>query len=279
MIRWCNSRQELEQCIEQIRPMAQALESYTTKHRTIPGWCGICQKISDLRIMPPEGGTWYNLREGIVCSRCGLNGRMRMINEALREIRPTARFLTMERVTPLFGKISEQYPFAEGCEFFGEDAEPGSLHRVGVHLCVRHENMLRLSHKDESIRYMFHGDVLEHVPDPNKALAECYRVLEPGGTLLFTCPFFDLEEHVIRCRLVDGKLEHFLPPAYHGNPVDRAGSLVFTQHGWPLLQEIRDAGFCVVKIGLLYDAFQGIVSNNNPYPEGHMWPVMFKACK
>jgi hypothetical protein len=61
--------------------------------------------------------------------------------------------------------------------------------------------------------------------------------------------------------------------------VDSNGSLVFTQHGWPLLTEIRVAGFRDVQIGLLYDAFQRIVSNNNPYPEGHMWPVLFKACK
>jgi len=278
VIGWVESRQELEKCIERIKPMAQVVEKYISEHQTIPGWCGACQKISAFRVMPPEGGTWFNLREGIMCGGCGLNGRMRMINEALSEIRPTSPFLMMERITPLFIKISEQYPFVEGCEFFGVEAEPGSLHQVGE-LQVRHENMLSLSYRDNTIRYLFHGDVLEHVPDWNKALAECCRVLEPGGTLLFTCPFFDLEEHLIRCQLVDGKLQHFHPPAYHGNPVDASGSLVFAQHGWPLLQDIREAGFCKVEVGLHYDPFQGIVSNNNPYPEGHMWPVIFKASK
>lgn len=278
MIRWFDNRQELEKCFERIKPMARAVEKYILEQRKIPGWCGVCQKISTFRVMPPEVGTWSDLREFIICGSCGLNGRMRMISEALNEIRPTNPFLMMERVTPLFAKMSEKYPFVEGCEFFGVNAKPGSVHQVGK-LLVRHENMLRLSCKDESIRYLFHGDILEHVPDPNKALTECFRVLEPGGTLLFTCPFFDLEEHLVRCQMTDGKLQHFLQPVYHGNPVDSSGSLVFTQHGWPLLRDIREAGFFKVEAGVLYDAFQGIVGNNNPYPEGYMWPVIFKASK
>ena len=32
-------------------------------------------------------------------------------------------------------------------------------------------------------------DVLEHIPDPEKALSEIFRVLKPGGTLHMTAPF------------------------------------------------------------------------------------------
>jgi hypothetical protein len=52
---------------------------------------------------------------------------------------------------------------------------------------------------------------------------------------------------------------------------------VFTHHGWPLLEDVVAAGFSKSEIGLSYDPFQGIVSNGNPYPEGHMWPVLFRA--
>lgn len=32
-------------------------------------------------------------------------------------------------------------------------------------------------------------EVLEHLEEPAKAIRECYRVLRPGGTAIFTCPF------------------------------------------------------------------------------------------
>jgi hypothetical protein len=97
--------------------------------------------------------------------------------------------------------------------------------------------------------------------------------------MIFTVPFFDLESHIVRCTSKDGDLVHHFPAAFHGNPVSDRGSLVFVQHGWPLLDEVRSAGFSRVSIGILYDPFQGIVSSNSPYREGFMWPLLFRAVK
>ena len=33
-------------------------------------------------------------------------------------------------------------------------------------------------------------DVLEHVPNPDKFIAEMYRVLKPGGNIILSTPFF-----------------------------------------------------------------------------------------
>ena len=95
--------------------------------------------------------------------------------------------------------------------------------------------------------------------------------------MLFSVPFYDLHDHLVRCRIENGKLSHVLPPAYHGNPVGNNRSLVFFHPGWRLLDELRDAGFVRVEIGLYYDVYQGIVSNNNPYPDGHMWPIILRC--
>ena len=30
-------------------------------------------------------------------------------------------------------------------------------------------------------------------------------------------------------------------------------------------------------MGLVYDTLCGVIPNNNPYVEGHMWPIFFSA--
>lgn len=277
MIHWLSGREELEAEVSRINELAQRVECYIDSKESLPGYCSCCREIVTFAVCHPRDGGWTDLRESIQC-KCGLNGRMRMVWSALAEVDVCERFLMMERVTPFFHRIERAYPFVEGCEYFGDDCTPGSYHSFGEQK-IRHESMLHLSYDSNTFNYLFHGDVLEHVPDYRKALGECYRVLKPGGTLLFTTPFFFIDKNVIRSALVDGALQHYLPAAYHGNPVNAQGSLVFTEFGWELLEDICNAGFSKVSIGLLYDPFQGIVSNHNPYPEGHMWPLVFKSQK
>ena len=224
----------------------------------------------------PDGG-WTNLREALVCE-CGLNSRMRMIMGVMERYAPVERFLMFERVTPLFARMQERYPFVEGCEFFGDDANPGEI-RQAYGIDVRHENMLSLSYADRTFRYVFHGDVLEHVPDMQTALRECHRVLEPGGTLLFTCPVFNFRKHRVRAVVANGELRHILEPAYHGNPMDSEGALVFAEPGLELLDDLHRAGFSGAEIGLAFDPAQGILRDGNPYSEYNMWPIIFKATK
>lgn len=48
---------------------------------------------------------------------------------------------------------------------------------------------LRVPFRDASFHVVLMSEVIEHVPDPGKALEEVARVLRPGGTLLLTWPF------------------------------------------------------------------------------------------
>lgn len=200
---------------------------------------------------------------------------------AWRELRAKLGFkrsLVLERVTPLFRLFHREDAALEGCEFLGADRQPGvTYHYFGLQ--VRHESMLAFSMPDASLDLLMHFDVLEHVPGHREGLAECARVLRPGGSMLFTLPFFAaLEEHRVRAR-PDGRggIEHLMPEAYHGNPVGD-GALVFIEPGWELLSDLDAAGF-ETEIGLLYDPEIGVVSNGCPFPDGHMWPVIFHAVR
>jgi len=50
-------------------------------------------------------------------------------------------------------------------------------------------DIMNLPIKDSSVDYVFNIAVLEHVPEPEKAVAEIYRILKPGGYIYTVFPF------------------------------------------------------------------------------------------
>lgn len=50
------------------------------------------------------------------------------------------------------------------------------------------EDIQHLSFTDNSFAFLMCNHVLEHIPDDARALAECARVLKPGGLAIFTIP-------------------------------------------------------------------------------------------
>jgi len=211
-----------------------------------------------------------NWRERLVCPRCRLNNRQRATMHLAGELglRKDARVYVTERVTPLYSALSARYANLVGSEFLGDDARPGSTNLRGV----RHEDLTRLSFREASFDAVLTFDVLEHVPDFRRAIAECFRVLAPGGALLLSVPFLDHEQHTrIRAeRDGNGALVHRHPPQYHGDPVTGQGVLCFQEFGWDLLDLLREAGFeeaCAI----------GYRSVEYGYLGG--WPLMFRARK
>ena len=276
MFHWFGSAQAFSTHFEKLNAMADAAEAGIYLRGHSRGWCSICAKETDFTLRRLKG--WTSLRERLSCQSCHLSGRSRMVMNAFSEIAPTGRFLMLERVTPFFEKVRERYPSVEGCEFFGADIPSGEMRTKGE-ISVRHENLLAMSFASNSLDYLFHGDVLEHIPDIRQALSECYRVLSDQGTMVFTCPLVNRDRHLVRCVIENGQLNHLLPPAYHGNPMDPQGSLVFTEPGWQILDDLREAGFPAVHVGLLYDPYQGILRDGNPYPQYNMPPVVFRVSK
>jgi SAM-dependent methyltransferase len=96
-------------------------------------------------------------------------------------------------------------------------------------------DMMRMPFADHSYDLVVHSDTLEHVPKPVTALAECYRVLAPGGFCAFTVPI--IVDRMTRSRAG-------LPHSYHGDPNERlADFVVQTEYGCDAWKHLFLAGF------------------------------------
>lgn len=219
------------------------------------GFCIPCQKNVAMLVDMQSGGqnqnnSWLpNWRERMECPICRMNNRQRLIaalvKQELDQFRKKNVYF-MEQVTPIYdwaNKIFSKHHIV-GSEYLGHQYEGGSVIKG-----IRHEDVENLSFMDASLDLIVSNDVFEHVPHPAKAFTECARVLKVGGLMLVTIPFHsNIYENVTRAKLLNGKLVNLLPPSYHGNPVAADGSLVFTDFGWNVLDEMRTAGFSDVSV-------------------------------
>lgn len=112
---------------------------------------------------------------------------------------------------------------------------------------IRNENLEAQTFPDRCFDLVLHLDVMEHLFEPFKALAEIFRTLDFGGVCIFTAPTYPerTESEQVAFRSSDG-VRIVGEPEYHGNPQDSSGSLVTWRYGYdlPLLIQ-RRTGFDV----------------------------------
>lgn len=87
-----------------------------------------------------------------------------------------------------FAKELRQYEsWFNAKEYFAAGFNPDLSY--GDYNCDMHQDIERLSLENDSIDAIICLEVLEHVKNPTKAIAEMFRVLKPGGKILLTTPF------------------------------------------------------------------------------------------
>jgi ubiquinone/menaquinone biosynthesis C-methylase UbiE len=94
-------------------------------------------------------------------------------------------------------------------EIFGLDFSPLALEFAGQQVDLSNVHFsqgdaMQLPLRDECADCVTMLDVLEHVPDDKKALAEIYRILKPGGVLVLSVPAY---QHLWSAH--DEALHHF----------------------------------------------------------------------
>jgi SAM-dependent methyltransferase len=193
-----------------------------------------------------------NLRESIVAR--GVSSRVRAVLDELFEFDASARILMLEDVTPFAEHVRERFPLALGTEYLPTNEARTRFPNT------RHLDITNADLPSASFDAIVSNDVMEHVPDLDRALSEMRRLLCDGGLCIATFPF--VEETIVRARLLaDGSIEHLLPPEYHGDPVRAEGALVFAIPGWDVLGRARAAGFAAARMLFVSSIPRGITGN------------------
>lgn len=96
-------------------------------------------------------------------------------------------------------------------------------------------SILEMPFKKNTFDLIVCSEVIEHVPDPEKAITELYRVLKPGGTLVLTTPnrfwHFSLSiANFFKLRPYQG-LENWLGYSELKKKAENAGFIVEEIHG------------------------------------------------
>ena len=180
-------------------------------------------------------------REQLQCVGCGSVPRQRALILVLREL-DLAR-LDAHESSP---SLCTYWFLRRHCQsleasYFWPDRRSGV--RIGA---TRNVDLGKQPYGTASLDLVITQDVLEHVPDPNAALREIHRTLRPGGSHIFTVPRANWQATAARAQLLVSaqnrpELHHLKPPEYHRDPINKSGSLVFTDWGMDLEQRMAQA--------------------------------------
>jgi SAM-dependent methyltransferase len=196
-----------------------------------PGHCELCAQDTIF----VRHGEWN--REQYRCVRCGSIPRWRALYRVLEAQFSQWRDLTMHESSPggrASDVLQQQCRAYEASHYF-PNQPLGTSYRG-----FRNENLEQLTLADASVDLFISQDVMEHILRPSLALQEIARVLKPGGAHVFTIPWKPHLATFSRVTPTANGMAHHAEAEYHGNPIDKKGSLVITDWGNDTV-EIMDA--------------------------------------
>lgn len=163
-----------------------------------------------------------------------------------------------ELVSPFAARLAEIFPKYVGSEYLPDrsdrEAHPGMMH----------QDIMAFDFDDDKFDVYVSCEVLEHVPDLDKALSEAARILRPGGLFVGTVPFhMGSASRIVKAKLGPNGIEYLEEREYHGNPTrPEEGSLVFNIPGWDFVDDLKRAGFRKAGMRFLLSDTHGMLSND-----------------
>lgn len=221
---------------------------------TLCGWTGVFQKKHN------------SIREGYCCENCKASLRYREQSKFIVEkFAKSSQFDTLESMAKS-GDLNDVSIYEPGIigpyrkyfnrlkkyeiSYYWPNINPGEKHNNVV--C---QDLEKLTYPNNTFDMVITSDILEHVRNPSSAFGEIFRVLKPGGYHIFTVPILWplTKKTVIRVDTATDEDVHLLPPHYHSSPVDKDGSLVYTDFGIDILNMLDHLGFSTEYRGISYN--------------------------
>jgi len=191
--------------------------------------------------LTPEERAMVDRQQGTCCTRCGGNLRSIALAEAILSVCGTPSTLDAFVSSPAAAPLRV-------LEINGAGTLSPQLSCLPLHVLAAYPkaDMRAMPYGNGSFDLIVHSDTLEHVPDPERALAECARVLKAGGAMCFTVPLLPARLSLNRATL---------PPLYHGDPANPTEDLlVQTDYGADIWYLLHRAGFGAVTLSQFADA-------------------------
>ncbi len=217
------------------------------------GYCYTC----DQEVVFSSEYTW--LRDHYKCSNCGSIPRERALMYCIEKFYPQWKQLSIHESSPggrgASLKLKNNCPNYQASQYF-PGFPLGEIHSRGW----RNEDLENQTFADESFDLVISQDVMEHIFNPEKALAEIARTLKPGGAHIFTVPIVNKEKPSrVRATLgANGEINYLQEAQYHGNPVNPKGSLVTMDWGYDICDFIFQHSGLLTTIETLDDLSLGI---------------------
>ncbi len=217
------------------------------------GHCPICE--ADTIFLAEH--EW--LRDHYFCIECRSIPRQRALIRALNKFVPDWRSLKMHESSP--GSAASSRILKERCHEYSCSYCFHSIPR-GIY-SEKHQafsqDLEEMTFSEATFDVFITQDVMEHVMHPEKALREISRVLKPGGAHVFTVPWYPNNlSSELRAMQVNGKVHHMKPADYHGNPIDKDGSLVTVDWGLNLPEIIFQYSGMMTTVYVERDSYFGL---------------------
>lgn len=232
---------------ERSRVIATAMRNALTVAPRV-GFCPICRRTSVFFALGP----W--LREDLKCARCRSSSRQRALIDYVSRSFPTLGELHVYEPSPVpptagyFERYSGRYTWSQ----YSPDAD-GRVSEDSLN-----QDLQSLDFPDNLFDLVVSQDVFEHVAEPRKAFAEIARVLKPGGSHIFTIPWFDGQSTETRARIEAGAVVDLHPPEFHSDPNAPGGARVFTRFGADIEEFISDSSGMATSVIEANDPGKGI---------------------
>lgn len=179
------------------------------------------------------------------CVKCKSSAIHRAIGFVFSQIPTNAdtRIYELSAHGAFYKYLLPRFPYLTTSDFI-PGVTSGIMHKGRTIQDVEH-----LTYFSGSFDIVTSTEVFEHVADDTQGYREVFRVLKPGGILLFTVPIDITTVKTIERAYRNEKNEivEVLEPEYHGDYMGK-GILAFRNYGTDLLEKLKAVGFTSVEL-------------------------------